>query len=187
MKLKGAILVLACLFLLRCATYYHMFSFTQPKSKFYTEQEKEILDKTTRSIDFDYGFDQNMELDYIYSTSQGYSGFKTNEKDMAKALEGVDGKTLLAYNEKIYLLKKKTAMKMERYRESSDWRSYTFINKYLMPSIDHYSLLIEKQAARKSGASQYDIEKRKKDLDRKIKADSNREEFENIWKNDYNS
>lgn len=187
MRIRVFIAVLSCLFLARCATYYHMFSFSQPKSTFYTEQELEILEKTTRSIDFDYGFDQNLELDYIYPVSQGYAEFRTNENDMAKALEGIDGKTLVAYNEKIYLLKKRTVRKMEKYRESSDWRSYTFIGKYILPPLDHYSALIEKQAVRRGAASQGEIEKGKKAVDKKIRADSMLEEFEDIWKNDYNS
>ncbi|MBN2159351.1 MAG: hypothetical protein JW807_08135 [Spirochaetes bacterium] len=187
MKLKGVIAVLSCLFLVRCATYYHFFSFTQPKSVFYTEQEKEILDKTTRSIDFDYGFDQDLELDYVYPVSQGYAAFKTNDREMAKALNGIGGETLMEYAGKMYLLKKKTIMKMEKYGASNDWSSYTFINKYLLPPLDHYSTQIEKQAIKRGGASQHEIENLKKAVDKKVKIDKMREEFEEIWKNDYNS
>ena len=32
MKIRTAILALMCLFMVRCATYYHIFSFNEPKS-----------------------------------------------------------------------------------------------------------------------------------------------------------
>ena len=40
-------------------------------------------------------------------------------------------------------------MKMEQYRADGNWKNYTYINKYLMPPLDYYSGLIEKQAMKK--------------------------------------
>ena len=70
-----------------CATYYHIFS--GAKSTYFTEQEKALLDKTTKSIDFDYGFDQDMELDYVFPMTQGYTIFKDGDKELSRALEAL--------------------------------------------------------------------------------------------------
>jgi hypothetical protein len=187
MKCRVAMMVLSCLFLVRCAAYYHMFSFSSPKSTFYTEKEKEILEKTVKSIDFDYGFDSALELDYVFPHSPGYTEFKTSDKELSRALEGSDASTLIEYNEKIYRLKKLTILKMEKYRDDGNWKEYTFINKYLLPPLDHYADAVEKQALKRDKGYQYEIDKRKKAIDRKVEFEIQRKEFEDIWKNDYNS
>lgn len=187
MKIRIAILAIMCLFLTRCATYYHLFSFTVPKSTYYTEQELQLLEKTTKSIEFDYGYDANLDLDYVFPVSKGYTEFKAGEKDLARALESVDSKTLIAYSEKIYRLKKKTALRMERYRSAGQWNNYTLVSKYLLPPIDFYSSMMEKQAIRRDRDYMNNIEKRKKSLDKKTEYEMIRKEFEDMWKNDYSS
>lgn len=187
MKIRTAILALMCLFMVRCATYYRIFSFNEPKSVLYTEQEKEILEKTVKSIDFDYGYDGELDIDYVVPMTEGFTEFKAGEGDIARALEGVDGGTLADYNDKIYRLKKTTLMKMEQYRADGNWKNYTYINKYLMPPLDYYSGLIEKQAVKKNRSYLYEIDKKKKAIDDSIQFEMRREEFNELWKNDYNS
>ncbi len=187
MKIRIIIMAVMCLFLTRCATYYHMFDFTVSKSTFYTDQEREMLEKTTKSIDFDYGYNPSLDLDYVFPVSKGFTEFKGGDKDLSRVLEGVDSKTLIAYSEKVYRLKKITAMKMDRYRESGQWNNYTLISKYLLPPIDFYLSVIEKQAMKRDRDYMNNIEKRKKSIDKKMEYEIHRKEFEEIWKNDYNS
>jgi hypothetical protein len=186
MKIRVVLLAFMCLFTTRCATYYHMFSFNDPKSHFYSEQEKVILEKTVKSIEFDYGYDPELDLDYVVPLTQGFTDFKAGEKELARALEGVDGVTLADYNETIYRLKKTTFMKMEKYREDGNWKNYTFISKYLIPPLDHYYGLIEKQTLKKNKAYLYEIDDKKKTMDDRINYDIRRKEFDDLWKNDYN-
>ena len=40
-------------------------------------------------------------------------------------------------------------MKMEKYREDGNWKNYTYIEKYLLPPLDHYSDVLEKQAMKR--------------------------------------
>jgi len=186
-KIRVAMMAFMCLFLTRCAVYYHILSFSDPKSTFYTEQEKEILVKTVKSIEFDYGYDPSLELDYVFPISQGYTEFKAGEKELSRVLEGSDASTLIEYNEKIYRLKKLTMMKMEKYRDDGNWKNYTFINKYLLPPLEHYSDAVEKQVLKRDKAYQYEIDNRKRVIDKKVQFEIQRKEFEDIWKNDYNS
>lgn len=187
MKIRTAILALMCLFTARCATYYHIVSFNEPKSVFFSEQEKEILEKTVKSIDFDYGYDPELDIDYVVPMTQGFTEFKAGEGGLARALDGVDGDTLADYSNKIYRLKKTTLLKMEKYREDENWKNYTFINKYLLPPLDYYSGLIEKQAIKKSRSYIYQIDNKKKEIDDSIQYEMRHEEFNNLWKNDYSS
>jgi len=187
MKIRIAMVALTCLLLTRCATYYHMFDFTMPRSTFYTEQEKQILQKTTKSIEFDYGYNPDLDLDYVFPATKGYTEFKAGDRELSQALDGVDNRTLIDYSEKVYRLRKLTAMRMEKYRSSGQWDNYTLISKYLMPPLDFYSTMVEKQAMKRDRDYMNNIEKRRKDLDRKTKQEMYRKEFEEIWKNDYNS
>ena len=187
MKLRIVLMAVMCLFLTRCASYYHILSFTVPKSTYYTDQERELLDKTTKSIDFDYGYDANLDLDYVFPLSKGYTEFKAGDKELSRVLDGVDNRTLIAYSEKIYRLRKMTAMRMEQYRSAGQWNNYTLVNKYLLPPLDFYSSMMEKQAARRDRDYMNNLEKRKKQLDKKTEYDMFRKEFEEMWKNDYSS
>lgn len=187
MKIRAAILALMCLSMARCATYYRIFSFNEPKSVLYTEQEKEILEKTVKSIDFDYGYDPELGIDYVVPVTQGFTEFKAGEGEIARALDGVDGEALASYNEKIYRLKKTTLLKMEKCREDGNWKNYTFINKYLLPPLNHYSGLIERQTMKKNRAYIYEADKKKKEIDDSLEFEMRRKEFEDLWKNDYNS
>ncbi|HQO39344.1 MAG TPA: hypothetical protein PK986_02640, partial [Spirochaetota bacterium] len=56
-------LLLPLLLILNCSTWYQL---TKKESRYYTEEEKLILEATTAAVDFRYGFDPSLELDYVY-------------------------------------------------------------------------------------------------------------------------
>ena len=187
MKFRIAVVAFTCLFLTRCAAYYNIISFTNPKSTFYTEEEKKLLEKTVKSIDFDSGYDPALDLDYVYPLTPGFTEFKAGDKDLSRALEGSDNETLIGYSEKIYRLKMITEMRMDKYRADGNWKNYTFINKYLLPPLTYYSGAVEKQALKRDRKYQNEIDSRKDTIEQKVKYDMYKKEFEDIWKNDYNS
>jgi hypothetical protein len=185
MKMRGIVCACLCLFTMRCATYYHIFS--GDKSTYFTEQETALLEKTTHSIDFDYGYDQVMDLDYVFPVTQGYSSFKEGDRELTRALDGVETGTVISFFEKIYRLKKLTDMRMEKYREDGNWRGYTYIEKYLSQPLAHYAGALEKQAAKRDRNYSSDVEKRKKAIDENVRFEKRKLDFEALWKNDYNS
>jgi len=187
MKVRIAMAAFTCLFLTRCAAYYNVISFTNPKSTYYTEQEKKLLEKTVKSIEFDSGYDPFLDLEYVYPLTPGYTEFKAGDKGLSKALEDSDSQTLIGYSEKIYRLKAITEIKMEKCRNKGDWKNYTFLNKYLLPPLAYYSGALEKQALKKDKSYQGEIDKRKNTIEKKVKYETDKKEFEEIWKNDYNS
>ena len=144
MKMRGIVIVCLCLFTQRCATYYHLFSVE--KSTYFSVKDAELLEKTTHAIDFDYGYDQVMDLDYVFPVTQGYTSYKDGEKELSRALEGIEPRTVVSFFEKIYRLKKFSELRMEKYSEDGDWKDYTYIQKYLLPPLVHYADVLEKQA-----------------------------------------
>jgi len=174
-----------CLFQAGCATYYHILG--PDKSTFYADQESSILEKTVKSIDFDYEYDADLDIDYVFSLYHGFTDFKPGDKELSQALDGMDSAALISYSEKIYWLRRIAVYKLERYRNQGDWKNYTFIEKYLLPPLDYYSDLLEKQALKKDKSYADRIDKRKKAIDRRALWEMRRKEFEELWKYDYNS
>jgi hypothetical protein len=185
MKSKITMIILPCLLLVRCATYYHLLG--EDKSTFYSDQQKIILEKTLKSIDFDNGYSQDVDLNYLYPLYQGFTVFKQGDKELLRAIDGMDAITLISHSEKIYWLKNVAAYKMRRYEKSGDWKNYTYVEKYLLPPIQYYSELLEKQALKKDKTYADRIEKRKTAIDRNVLLKMRRKEFEELWKYDYNS
>ncbi len=187
MKIRIVIMTVMCIFLTRCATYYNMFNLDIPTSTYYTKEERDLLVKTTKSINFDYGYNPNLDLDYVFPLTGGYTEFKAGDKDLAKVLENVDTGTLIAFSEKIYCLKRITAIRMDLYWKNGEWNNYTLFYKYLQPPIDFYSSMLEKQAMKRDKGYMLNIENRKKSLDKKSEYEVYWKEFLKIWKNDYDS
>ena len=50
-------------------------------NSFFTEEELYLLERTTQSLDFDYGYDDNLMLEYIFSFSHSKRNFSQKEKD----------------------------------------------------------------------------------------------------------
>jgi hypothetical protein len=185
MRIRVLLCVCLCLFTMRCATYYHIFS--TEKSTYFTEKEQALLEKTTHSIDFDYGYDQVMDLDYVFPVTQGFTTYKDGDRELSRVLDGVDAKDVVAFYEKMYRLKKETEMRMEKYREDGNWRNYTYIDRYIRPPMEHYTGVLERQAVRRDRVFSGEVEKRKKAIDQNVRFEKKKNDFEALWKNDYNS
>lgn len=185
MKIQAAILALSCLFQAGCAMYYHIMP--RPRSDYFAPEERAILEKTTDAIEFDAAFDEYIRLDYVFSQAPGFDSFKGGEKEISRAMEGLDGDAIVAYHEKIYRLKLLTAMKMEQYRKDGNWKQYTYIRTYLLPPLDHYAALVEQQAVKRVRGYRDVIEERKNDIQRSIDLELRRREFDELWEYDYDA
>jgi len=185
MKIRCAMIILFCMFQARCATYFHIFG--AGRSTFYNDRELAILEKTVKAIDFGYGYDPDIDLNYVFSLYHGFSDFKPEDKELTQAIDGMGPETLITYSEKIYWLTRVAVFKLERYKELGDWKNYTFVKKYLLPPLNFYSDLLEKQALKKDKSYADQIDKRKREIDLKIQWEMRRREFERLWKYDYNS
>ncbi len=136
---------------------------------FFTENELSILKRTTQALDFDYGYDDEIELAYIFSFAHSEKNFEQKEKDFSKIIEQLEIKSLLSFHNKIYRLFSMTAYKMEIYRKRKDWRYYIYIKNDLFPPLKKYYNLVEKSVIQRNTSIKGTLEKDKKEIEKWVK------------------
>lgn len=136
------LLLIPVVILTQCTTWYRL---TKKESKYYTPIEMNILADTTAAIDFRYGFDPDLELDYIYMAGNfSTSEFLLKEKKLKDALLKYKTEEVIAFYEKIYRLTEILAWNMNDYKEDKEWAESTLIEKYLLPDTKKFLEMLEK-------------------------------------------
>ncbi|MCP4130465.1 MAG: hypothetical protein GY754_05740 [bacterium] len=159
MKFRRFIIILLPIFFMQCSMYYYFF---KDESTFFTPRERQMLASTTQAVGYDYGYDVKVSLDYVFPAAPGDGDISGKGSAMATALATYDGKAVVAFYEKMYTLRAMTLFKMAEYKEDEDWKEFTYIEKYLLPSLEKYVTLLQGQALRKEASYGSIIEKRKK-------------------------
>ncbi|HPS58844.1 MAG TPA: hypothetical protein PK514_12130 [Spirochaetota bacterium] len=140
--MKRLIFLLLPLFLLNCSTWYQI---TKKESRYYTDEEKQILEVTTAAVDFRYGFDQSLELDYVYKAGT-FSEKELDDKNkkMLEVLRKIEKPRVVAFYEKMFRLKEIIAWNMNHALQDKEWGDYTLISKYILPDTEKYVEMLEK-------------------------------------------
>lgn len=141
-KISSIFILLAIISISSCSTFYSIF---RQKSKYYTIEEKKILDETIKASNYNYGYNPDIDLEYFFAYPNDPQNRAKKQSSMNEALKGVDSNDLIGYYEKIYGLKVKTLHKMELLKNKKDWSEYTLVEKYYLPTLDDYIGLIEGQ------------------------------------------
>jgi len=165
MKIKIITFVLMPLFLVQCTMWN---SFFKKESTYFNAQDKQILESTLNSIDFDYGYDNEIDLDYVFVSSFSKEETSANRGNFEKALKRYDIKTAVMFYEKIYRLKSITVFKMNGYKNSGNWKEFTYIKKYHFPPLEKYTELLEKYILKKNKNYGKQIKTRKKIIDQDV-------------------
>jgi hypothetical protein len=138
---------------------------TKKFSSLYTEKEKIILAETTESINFKYGYDPDLDIDYVYKAGQ------YTEKDinaglpvMKKILLKYPKEEVIVFYEKIISLKETQVWKMNRFMEKKRWTNYTYLQKYILPETEQYLALLEKNILQLDDQYKETIETRKEEI-----------------------
>ncbi len=135
------------------------------ESNFFSGEEIEILKATTQAIGYDYGYDSEPDLDYVFSHSYSDKDVKGRLLKIKKALDRFDNSSLIKFYEKVYILRFKTIKVQGKYRELKEWKYYTHVNKYLLPSLEKYLQLLEEQLLVKVPEYRTRIATRKKEIE----------------------
>lgn len=136
------ILLLSLLFMTECTTWYRL---TKKESKYYTPVELNILADTTAAIDFKYGFDPDMKLDYIYMAGRfSDQEIYSKEKNLKDALLKYKPEEVVGFYEKIYRLTEIQTWYMNDYKADEEWAEATLIEKYILPDTKKFLELLEK-------------------------------------------
>ena len=136
---------------------------------FFTKEDLSILDRATQALDYDYGYDKEIELAYVFSFAHSEKNRAQKEKDFSKIIEQLKVDSLVDFHYKIYKLFSMTAYKMEIYRKRKDWRYYIYIKSDLFPPLKNFYTLIEKSALMKTPSLREALERSKKEIERWVR------------------
>ncbi len=136
-----------------------------PESAYFSGGQRQILERTTRAIDFGYGYDTDIMLNYVYPFNAGEIKIGAREKDFAAAVRDVDEREYLLFYEKIYKLRSLMHYKLENYKSLGEWKYYTYLNNYLMQPFEKYHELTLKQLLGKNPGIEERLPKIRERLD----------------------
>lgn len=174
-KFRFLAAALLLFFLAGCTQYFTIFG---KRSKFFTEQEKTVLDKSLKAIDFDRGYDPRADLDHIYSYTFKDEDKKKISAKFSDSLKDTSSAEVVSLYEKVYRLKSLTMGRMKVYEYRGDWINHSYLKKYLSPGLEMYLALIEEEAIRRDGSYINIIDKRKREIEEETADQLKREQNE---------
>ncbi len=130
---------LACLAFASCS----VFKIRDPK-QFLTPEEKSIMKRTTQTIDSGFGYDQDVELYYVFTFAYGEENAAKKEIDFAETVKSVDKASMRAYFTTVYRIQAMTAYKASWYKRWRMNKFATYASKYLLPPMEKYAALVQK-------------------------------------------
>ncbi|GEM_PF-1828367 len=136
---------------------------------FFTREEIAILESTTHALDLDYGYDEETNLAYIYSFSYSDTNIKQKERFFTEVLEKLKSNSLLNFYKKIYRLYVMTKHRMDFYKDKKEWKYYIFIKNELLPPVQLFYNLLERNINEIEPSLSPAIEKSKKEADQWVK------------------
>ena len=144
MRIKIMILMILPLLLIECKSQYWN-RITKEESKLYTDSEKIMLDEITTSIDFKFGFDPDLELDYVFRAGKFTDKeIQAKSPEMKKVILKYKSEELIPFYGKIVQMKDAQVMEMNYYREDEEWQDATYIQKYILPDAELFMDMLEK-------------------------------------------
>jgi galactose-1-phosphate uridylyltransferase len=96
------VILLAPLVFFQC-TYYH--KAFKKESSYFSDTERRMLAETTAAVTFSYGFDADIEFDYVLTYPYTRQNFPAKEKALQQLIASYDAETFTAFYEKMYYLK----------------------------------------------------------------------------------
>ncbi len=162
MRLKLIIVLLLPLMFSQCSVWYNL---TKKESKYYTPDELVLLKETTSAAGFSYGYDTNLDLDYIYIEGT-YSDKELAAKEKAQRdiISAYEIERVTAFYEKIFRLKSIIQWNMNYYEKKEKWAEYTLIKKYILPDTEKFVEILEKNLLLINRSYRDIIEERKKKI-----------------------
>ena len=111
----------------------------------FTPSEKRILERATEALDYGYGYEREIGIDYIISYSFSETNMPAREKALAAALKDQDVSEIIGFYSKIYRLGVTMRYRIEAFEKDKDWKQYTYLKNYLVPPLEAFTAHIRKQ------------------------------------------
>ncbi len=135
---------------------------------FFTPAELSVLDKTTQAMDYGYGYDDEVELNYVFVFSSGEMSPERREKEFASAVKDMSASEMLPFFDRVYRLESMMRYKINKYRLTRKWKYYTYLQNYLLPPMDTYLSLVQKYLLIKAPDLESNLPKRKVRIDKNV-------------------
>ncbi len=144
MRIKIIMLMILPLLLVECKSSLWN-QITKKESKLYTDSELIMLDEVTASIDFKYGFEPDLELDYVFKAGKFTDKeIEAKAPEMKKVLVKYKPEEIIAFYGKIVQLKNVQTSEMNYHRQKKNWENATYIEKYILPESEMFLDILEK-------------------------------------------
>ena len=165
-------LITAALTFAHCPAFY---SINKKESKLYTAEQTVILEKTTKALEYDFAYDPDVNLDYIFEFNKNKRDLAKAERELNKTADTIKLETFINFYEKIYSLKLLTQIRLEEYRSDEEWKYVTYIEKYLLPPLNGYLASLEKYVANKDREYGKTLPEKKKAVEKRLHLQLRRE------------
>ncbi|MDR3238313.1 MAG: hypothetical protein LBT84_07410 [Spirochaetia bacterium] len=133
--------VLASALFSGCSLYY---AAIKTESKFYSGDQLDLLEKICAASGYGHGFDEDTNLDYFFVNNRARAADKAVDSAVRGVLKSAGESAGVDLFEKILYLHELTLYTMKRHEELDYWKGYTYISKYLLPALEQYEGLIQR-------------------------------------------
>jgi len=135
---------------------------TKKESKLYTENEKIILIDTTTAINYGYGFDPDLLIDYLFVAGKFTDKEITAKSpEMKKTMGKYSSDEIISFYEKTVRLKESLIWKIDNLTKNKKWINVTYIQKELLPDAELFLSILEKNVIQMNPQYAANIEDRK--------------------------
>ncbi len=184
MNYRRIVIFLLPLFLLNCSYYYSVF---RKNSVYYTESERDLLKKTTAICGQGFGYDPDVDLDYVFVNNFTRTAAPDRDAALQKVFRNVGRKEAVDFFEKIYALREATVYVMNGYEKREKWTEHTYLKKYLLPPLEEYCGLLEKNLLALYADYGSSMDYRKREIRLRVRDDIIRKEEERARMYDYST
>ncbi len=144
MRIKIILIMILPLLLVECKSSLWN-SITKKESKLYTDSELIMLDEVTASIDFRYGFEPDLKLDYVFKAGKFTDKeIQSKAPEMRKVLARYKSEEIISFYVKIVQMRDTQVSEMNEYRDDEEWNDATYIEKYILPEAEMFLDILEK-------------------------------------------
>lgn len=145
------------------------FKYFNKVSKYYQPDERQILERTTTALGCGYGYDIDVELDYVFFATPDKTLTPEKQKAFEESIKDLPPETMKSFHEKIYRLKAITLFKMNEFKEDEKWKKFTLVQTYLLPGTEFYQQQIQEAAFKRDPSLAAAWETRKQEIDNSVK------------------
>lgn len=143
MRIKLLLIMILPLLLIECQSF-SLSDLNRKKSVLFTDTEKVMADETSAAIDFKYGYDPDLEMDYVFKSGNlTEQNISSKSPEMKKVMAKYSTKEILSFYEKAFQMKEIQVWKMNYLRNRKNWTNTTYIEKYMLPVMEQYFAILE--------------------------------------------